>query len=73
MLGGSSRKLLARRLRTVKRFRLKSSPGSVVRQLDAKNSFNLGSNFENTPWVTVGTRVNVASGRIVVLDKVVRH
>lgn len=68
--GGSSRNKLARRLRTLRYSSLNSSPGRVVRAFAAKKIFKSGSICENTPWITGGTGVNVASGRIVALDNV---
>ncbi len=62
---------LPRRLRTVRRLRLNSSPGREVNSFDARKILSLGSNREKTPSVTRGTRVNVARGRIVALERAV--
>lgn len=72
MPDGSSYIRLARRLRTVRQSRLKSSAGKVVRSFDARNIFNIGSMRENTPSETGGTQENAARGRIVAFERDVR-
>lgn len=72
MPGGISQNLLARRLRTVRQSSLNISSGSVSSLLEERKIFNLGSIREKTPGTTGGTRTNVASGRIVAFERVVR-
>lgn len=70
MLGGSSCISLSRKLSTVRRSRLKSSAGSVVKLLEDRNSFSLGCNGKKASE-EVGTRVKALRGRMVALDKLV--
>jgi hypothetical protein len=51
---------------------LKSSAGSVVRLLEARKIFNMGSIREKTPSVTGGMQEKAARGRIIALDSEVK-
>jgi hypothetical protein len=70
--GGSSHIWLPRTLRTVRLWRLKSSPGSVDRRFWPRKIFRFGSIRANTPSTTGGTRVNAARGRMVAFEREIK-